>query len=449
MKKYISIYKLLPAMAMAAAFSACTFEQEDFFDEPASLRIEHTNQEIKDILVSGSTEGNGWLIQYFVAGTDDQDFEGFNLYGRFFQSGKVTLSSDHRFLRNGNAGKYTEASSVYEMLKEEGSVLSFSTWNDIISVFVDPVSPSAAPNSMIGDGEGMKGDDRLVMVSYDKDQLVFRGERHSAKVYFSRLDRNPEQYAVDVREFKDHIANNLVTEYMLTNGDTTVYISGLDHGYFNIVDRLDDPLQSSTHSCVFTPQGFRMEHQYKMKNDSVQFFGIDPSFTQLTSGNVIMTPLWMRGVKRKVATANSTIITAEGASESFAALFNKLADDIKENFSAQTFNSITFGKSSESGSNSRVGIVFNVTTSKSKYLTGFTATITVDVNNQTATITADADDYSTNFQNYSKKGLGDSFTDIVKAMVGSYKLEANDPFRPSSVTWTKTDDPSFSFQAKF
>ena len=97
----------LAMMATAVLTTACTFEQEDYFDESAALRITHLNENIQQRLVSQSdtTQGkHGWAIQYFVAGTDDYNFEGFNLFGRFTDKGTVTLGSNHSFLRNGNYG---------------------------------------------------------------------------------------------------------------------------------------------------------------------------------------------------------------------------------------------------------------------------------------------------------------------------------------------------------
>ena len=92
----------LGMMALAAIATSCTFEQDDYFDETASLRVTHINENIKQRLVDQSAEGNyGWVMQYFVAGTDDYSFEGFNLFGRYFDDGKVTLAGNHRFLRNG------------------------------------------------------------------------------------------------------------------------------------------------------------------------------------------------------------------------------------------------------------------------------------------------------------------------------------------------------------
>ena len=65
---YKTIFRTL-LIAGAITATSCTFEQEDFFDESASLRITHTNEKIQNRLVEQSTdEKHGWIIQYFVAG---------------------------------------------------------------------------------------------------------------------------------------------------------------------------------------------------------------------------------------------------------------------------------------------------------------------------------------------------------------------------------------------
>lgn len=432
----------LSLMALAAGLTSCEFEQEDFFDEPAALRIESTNADIKAKLVAGSS--NGWLMQYFVAGTDEMTFEGFNLFGRFTETGKVTLSGNHRFLRNGNAGKYTEYTSYYEMLKEEGSVLAFNTWNDILTVFVDPVDPSAAPGAIVNNGEGMNGDDRLVMQSYSDDYMVFRGERHGAKVYFTKLDRSPEQYMADIEDLKSRVANEVVTEYSLSNGDTTVYISGLNQGYFNILDRLDDPLQSSTHSCVFTPDGFLMQYPYALKNDSVQSFTLNADGTALVCDDAQIKPEWLRRVDRLIKVGGKVTFTDEGACDSFASLYRALADGVTSAFPTQSLTDVSFGTSSESSTNHRTGVVFTMKTSKQTYKVGFTATVT-RVGDE-ITVSVDPSDPSANFSNYEKKGIGQLFVDAAKALDGKYRVVTSDTFRPTSTVWTKVDDSSFYFQ---
>ncbi len=449
MKYYSNILcVMLSGAALAAMFSACTFEQEDYFDESAAIRIQHVNDEIQKTLSAPSSE-NGWVIQYFVAGTDELTFEGFNLFGKFYENGKVTLSSDHRYLRNGNAGKYTEYTSYYEMLAEEGPVLCFNTWNDILSVFVDPVDPSAAPGSLVDDGEGMNGDDRLVVLSYSPDEILMRGERHSAPIRFVKSDLSPEAYIDKTTVAKMEFAGGKIDEYRLSNGSDTRFISGISNGYFDYVDRLDDPLDKSVKSCVFTPNGFRTRDSFVLGNDTVQEFVLDLEKERLVCGNVEMLPCWERLVTKQISANGAVSITTDGACESFATLYNKLASDIQAVFPSQILNYITFGKSSESGSKSRVGLVFYVTTTRSKFLTGFTGTVTFDEDNATATISIDPNDPSDNFGNYSKKDIGASFTDIVNALNGTYTIEVNSKFRPSMATWTKVNDPSFYFVTNF
>ena len=266
--------------------TSCTFEQDDYFDESASLRITHINEQLKDRLVKQSSDGNyGWVIQYFVAGTDDYDFEGFNLFGQFYKDNKVTLAGNHRFLRNGNANKFTKHTSNYEMLAEEGPVLSFNTWNDILTVFEDPVSPSSAPGTIVNDGEGMNGDHNLVLRSYDDASLTFRGERHGALIRFIPCDRPWEEYVDAVAKTKSNIATSTITSYYVTNGVDTMYFAGLNKGYFTYCDRVNDPLVKSTLSCVFTPNGFRLHRENNLNGTKFQEFRMAADSTCLVSEN--------------------------------------------------------------------------------------------------------------------------------------------------------------------
>ena len=86
---------------VAISLAGCTrFEEDDLFDESASLRVTHFNEQLQSRLVAQSQgEKNGWVIQYFVSGTDELDFEGFNLFGNFSGNGKVTMAGNHRSVK--------------------------------------------------------------------------------------------------------------------------------------------------------------------------------------------------------------------------------------------------------------------------------------------------------------------------------------------------------------
>ena len=270
--KINKIYSAISVALFATALTACSsFQEDDLFDESASLRITKFNEDLQARLVEQSTEGKyGWVIQYFVG----SESKGYNLFGRFDASGKVTLASNHPYLRGGNANKYTEYVSSYEMLREDGPVLAFNTWNDVLTVFVDPVDPSQAPSTIVNDGEGMKGDHNFLFHAYEGQNILFRGQRHAAGIRFVPCDRPWEDYITDADAFKNSITNSTFNNFYVTDGKDTMYFSGLNNGLFTYQERLIDPLQSEPCACVFSVDGFRLKNKGQLGEKSFQNFTI-------------------------------------------------------------------------------------------------------------------------------------------------------------------------------
>ncbi len=339
---------LLVTLLAGVLFSACTFEQEDLFEEAAALRIDHFNDDLKSRLVEqSSADKYGWVIQYFVAGTDEEDFEGFNLFGRFSASGTALLAGNHRFLRKGNANKYTEAVSSYEMLKEEGSVVSFNTWNDVLTVFADPVNPSSAPSVIANDGEGMNGDYNFVFAGFEGDNILFRGERHDAEIRFVPCDRPWTQYIDDVAAAKKRITSSTLTTYYVTDGtEDTMYIDGLNTGVFVYEDRLNDPLQASTHTCVFTLNGLRLNHKMPFGENTFQEMTVAPDKERLLNedGTVQIIPMWDSYIaeSKSLYRLDPADFTTEQA-----ALYAQMEIEVKKVNSKYELDSLTIGRISE------------------------------------------------------------------------------------------------------
>ena len=359
MSKYIN--KLLTSAfvgcGIAAVLTSCRFEDEDYFDQPAALRIEQTTAEIQKILVDAP---NGWVMQYFT-GTDE--IEGFNIMARFDQGGKVTMAGNHRFLRDGNANKYTEFSSLYQVLREDGPVLAFNTWNDILTVFVDPVDPSAAPNSIVGNGEGMNGDNNLVLKALNDEDILFRGERHQAEVRFVPCDRSWEEYIAATAELKSKIATSTLTSYYVTNGTDTMYFSGLNRGVFIYGERVNDPLNKKTLSCVFTPKGFRINHVDSLGENAFQEFTLTEDETKLLSedGNTQVIACWDSFIVGHTTLwkMDASMFSAEQQS-----LFDRIDAALKAYNSNCSLESIGLGKSS--GGNAVQGLVLTFYTNAAK-----------------------------------------------------------------------------------
>ena len=281
MKKDIR-YIMMCVAAAAIALAGCSrFEEEDLFEESAALRIEHNAEKLQEILVDAPY---GWVLQYYT-GRGVSVFEGFNLFAKFEKGGKVLLAGDHRFLRDGNAGKYTEYASLYELIREDGLVLAFNTWNDVLTPFVDPVAHWAAPKVIVKDGEGMQGDQNLVVKSMKANEIIFRGERY---------DREWSTYLADTKAMKERITSDKLDSYYITGGGETMYLVGLKDGRYRFCERIKNPLRVDSLSCCFTPDGFRNERVDTIGGRTFQEFKMNDEGTALINedGTVEVIATW-------------------------------------------------------------------------------------------------------------------------------------------------------------
>lgn len=433
--KKIQLYRFMfLAMLPALVLTSCRFEDDDYFGESAALRIEHESQELQDLLVSAP---NGWVMQYFC-GTGVAQFEGFNLFARFEDSNKVTLAGNHRFLRDGNQNKYTEATSVYEMLKEDGLVLAFNVWNDVLTPFVDPVAYGYAPRNIVKDGVGMEGDHNFVVVSSNEDEVILRGERHSAEVRLVKCDRSWEDYIADTDELKNSISNSSINDYYVVNADNdTLYFQGLRNGRFLYTDNLDKTKSVKVDSlaCVFTPNGFRTEREDSIEGYKFHEFTLAEDKTCLTNedGTVKVIARWDAYVVNHTAVwkMDPSLFTAEQTS-----LFNQIDAELKKNNANWLLESIGIGKSS--GSNSVTGLVLTFYTNAAKTRTN-TAGLAMTMfrpqyGQMTINCTAE-DNIDKNMETILKKAtdiesLCRSFAALLN---GTYQMTPDDYFLPTSV----------------
>ena len=438
---------LLPLLASAVILlnTSCRFEEDEYFDQSASLRVTTTNEELKSLLVKQSSDANnGWVIQYFVGGTDEADFEGFNLFGRFYDNGKVLLASDHRYLRNGNANKYTEATSFYQITPEEGTLLSFPIWNDVLSVFADPVDPSSAPGSLVGDGVGMNGDYNLVLSSFKNDTIVFRGQRHQAEARFLKCDRSWQDYIAAVNDLKQKISNTYLTSYYVTTGDTVRYFSDLNTGVIAYTERVNNPLDKQTVTCVFTTKGFRLNHVTKLGENSFQEFTLDEANGKLYSedGKTTVIPCWDNYV---VDCPSDWRLDPDAFTTAQKELFEKMAVEVQKVNSQYVLDSIMIGRpveTIEDGSQQAFPalLVYIHGPKKMGRTPIYKPYIYMDITKPefgVVTFSASSEtktsDFMKNFEGTDLKSLCEQFA---ATLYGTYQIKVNNYFHPVSAELT-------------
>ena len=429
------------AMAVVAATVAITgcsrFEEEDFFEESPSLRIEHAAQDLQETLVNAP---QGWVMQFHV-GTGAGVFPGYNLFAKFENNGKVTLAGNHPYLRDGNANTYTEASSLYQMIKEEGLVLAFNTWNDILTPFVDPVAPYAAPKDLIKDGAGMEGDQNFVVVSYNDDEVIMRGERHRAEVRLVKADRAWEDYIADTEAFKASITNSTITSYYLTTSSDTLYYVGLRNGRYRKSERIVDPLHVDSISCCFTPNGFRNEHSDELGGHKFQEFTLaeDKSCLVNEDGTVKVIPTWDTYIINRTSlwTLDPSYFTAEQQD-----LYDRIAAELLKANKNYVLESINFGRTT--GAGAVTGLVLRFYTTSRKTTTNMAGLAMDFTRPQFGQMDiAYSDDAATDNNMNALTRNAAELPALVKAfaasVAGRYNMTPDDYFLPKGAVLTSTD----------
>lgn len=449
MKKDIRYIAMGVAFATVALAGCSQFQEDNLFDESAALRIEHNAEKLQNILVDAP---NGWVLQYYT-GRGISVFEGFNLFAKFERSGKVTLAGDHRFLRNGNAGKYTEHSSLYELIREDGLVLAFNTWNDVLTPFVDPVAFWAAPDILVKDGEGMQGDQNLVVKFMSKNQIILRGERYDAEVRLVKADRDWQTYIADTKAMKERFTSNDIDSYYITAGDQTMYVVGLKNGRYRISERVKNPLKVDSLSCCFTPYGFRNESVDTLAGHIFQEFKMAEDGSALLSedGSVRIIATW----DTNLAESDEVMwFDGETLSADLKAKYDQLMA-VLETADKVYSPRIGIGRSaSTSGANSVVGLVIEWYSNKrltkgSLKRGGLTMKRSVPVMGQ-MTITYEENSTTDN----DMKELLDkdaALVDLVRgfaaALAGTYQMTPNNNFVPTEVLFQSFEGES-SFKLK-
>ncbi|MDE6086555.1 MAG: DUF4302 domain-containing protein [Muribaculaceae bacterium] len=174
----MKIHHIIPSIVIAivaAIASGCTNNQEDFFDEPASIRMQQMLDNTKRVLIAAP---NGWALDYYP---DSNLSYGGYAYVITFNDTHATVGAEIK------PGEF--CTSLYKMTDDNGPVLSFDSYNDIMHYFAKPDSEN--PHAHDGDFE-------FIILDVKDDMIKLRGKRTGNDMYMYRLERPAAEYLNDV-----------------------------------------------------------------------------------------------------------------------------------------------------------------------------------------------------------------------------------------------------------
>ena len=277
MKKILSISLLLAA---ALAFTACSpSEEDDIFDKSAAERLNEASDLYSGRLMASP---NGWAMQLYPTTENEYPYgNGYLLLCRFNRDHSVNVSMDNVFSDN----KYLEDTSLWEVLTDNGPVLSFNSHNKCIHAFSYPedipfTGDSDTPNDETGVGVG--GDYEFIIVDAPEDAsyMMLKGKKRGTYNLLTPIEVGVEykDYLADVKEFQTRMfPSNVPTFNVLKVGETLYKMTGADDGIPNIFPYDgDEIIDESFNAFLVTKRGndyyLRLRDEFNAGDTKVQEF---------------------------------------------------------------------------------------------------------------------------------------------------------------------------------
>ena len=186
---------------------ACTPRVDDLFDETAVVRLEHRRAALMEQFMKAE---NGWVMQYFArvnpVASDTAQHKGYTFIMKFREDGTVTIAGEVN-------GLYKTETSMWDIINDNSSVLTFNTFNSIFHYYSNP-DPELGLRG--ADGEGIGGDYEFLILEYNEKEnyQLLKGKKNGCyiRMYPMAAGQDWEDYFAQIHamdEFLFEEANTL------------------------------------------------------------------------------------------------------------------------------------------------------------------------------------------------------------------------------------------------
>ena len=273
MKKIFNL-SMIMLLGCSLAFTSCLKQEEDdIFDKDAVDRLEDAKVEYTNILTD---QGGKWAMEYFA----NENEQGYVFVFDFNKDGSVTISGDNKWIameKNGGmiSHMFDEDTSLWEVIADDGPVLTFNTYNRVLHMFSSPENiPSEGEDATNETGYGHEGDYEFDLMKYTGDTLYLEGKKYKLPIVMYRLPESTS--AADyLNQINDMLASTNVTkfpdlvlygangkEYIVNNMSTQVL-----QFYRRGTYKVDTQVEAS---CLATAHGIRFLNPVWLIDDTLQ-----------------------------------------------------------------------------------------------------------------------------------------------------------------------------------
>lgn len=198
------LFNIFALGALLLTASCSLHDDEELFDTPAAQRVEESIANDKALLESAT---NGWELHLWLG---EDNGAGATTYFMKFQNDKVTVSGDI-------ADPTMTATSSYDVIADEGPVLTFNTYNTIFHYLANPQA----------DGSQMQQDYEFVITRTTNDSIYLRGKKYGNNMVMTRV-ADDVSWADEITKMQA-VENDLMLTFVLRNGTDSVGTAELDN----------------------------------------------------------------------------------------------------------------------------------------------------------------------------------------------------------------------------
>lgn len=251
--KINKIMTLVLLMLPAFMLQSCLKDDEEVFDKNSANRMAEYLVKAKEVLTSGNAT---WLMEMYP--------EEAQAYGGYAFT--IKFDGENAIVRSDLFKSSYEATSLWTLTNDDGPVLTFDTYNEILHYFSTP-GPGSSGSSIFPDVPGyvaFEGEFGWILQDVQQDTIKLRGKKTGNTVYMYRLAEDPKEYIEKAQDINDQI---IFTGLKYVNGDDVIE-GVIDVDYRQIT--FTHGAEEKTVAYAVTPTGIRLYKDLEMAGVKVR-----------------------------------------------------------------------------------------------------------------------------------------------------------------------------------
>ncbi len=341
LKKNLFISALMLLTLSMTLTSCFKNEEDDIFDKSAADRLEESVKTYSDILCA---QGGKWAMEYVA----NEDEPGYVYVMDFKSDGSVTITGDNKWIAQlynpaDLDPKYASETSLWQIITDNGPVLSFNTYNTIFHLFASPEDVITQKEDDPDEtGYGHSGDYEFDIMKYQNDTLFLEGKKYELPILMYRVDASVSNvdYFAHIRDMMNSTKSAKFPDLLLTGANGRTYIvNNISTQVVSFYHQDGDKVtETVTANAIATREGFRFINPVTMLDDkateplTVQHFVLqeDGSFLCSDDGVSRITSLPLEQI---FPNPNYTWrIDKNGLGGTFATAYQNVVDGVKQQF---------------------------------------------------------------------------------------------------------------------